>query len=59
MGKTSLINSFKRREDIYDVNPTIGAEFTNTEPLRVGQLNEEIVFQIWDTGFFIIKIYFL
>jgi len=43
-----LINKFKKREDFKDVTSTIGAEFTNSEPLEVG--DEKIVLQIWDTG---------
>ena len=48
VGKTSLINKFKKREDFQDVASTIGAEFTNSEPMEVG--DEKIVLQIWDTG---------
>jgi len=52
VGKTSIINSYKQREDLSDITPTIGVEFTNTDPIKVGSFSEELIFQIWDTGFF-------
>ena len=55
VGKTSIINAFKEKDDI-DVNPTIGLEFTNSFPFEVGNPPEEICFQIWDTGFRLIII---